>query len=68
MLAPVTLPVTAKAFELVLNVKPADAPNMLPVVLNCTCVLDPAASTLPVTLPKKLAAVTLPEALMLPMV
>ena len=71
ILPPCTLPATVTKLAVLSNVNPAEAPNISPVSLNCTCVLEPAASTLPVMLPMilpiKYGAVTLPVDEILPL-
>ena len=66
-LPPATLPDTVNKLPTVLKVNPAVAAK-LPLLLNCICVLAPAAVTLPLILPanvptKKPAVVILPVAL-----
>ena len=54
-LPPVMLPELIRALDALSNVNAALAPNRSP-SLNCTCVLAPAASMLPLMLPMKLEA------------
>ena len=58
-LAADTLPDTVTRLDALSNVNPADPAKISP-SLNCTWVLAPPASTLPVMLPTKLVAVILP--------
>ena len=67
-LVALTLPPTVTRFDVLSNVNPDVAPKISPVSLNCTCVLDPAASILPLILPIKFVAVIVPVATTLPAV